>query len=87
MVAAFVGAGATDPTRARAPEELALANRLHALQQLRDRDVIRMAAPGRYWVDVQAWDDFMRRRRQLALVLAIGAALAGMAAAALTQLR
>jgi hypothetical protein len=29
----------------------------------------------------------MRRRRQLALVLAIGAALAGMAAAALTQLR
>jgi hypothetical protein len=52
VVAAFVGAGATDPTRARAPEELALANRLHALQQLRDRDVIRMAAPGRYWVDV-----------------------------------
>ncbi|MFL6592070.1 MAG: hypothetical protein ACJ8GK_05110 [Luteimonas sp.] len=80
LVAVFSAAGAIDAAHARTPEELALGDRLRALQQLRDRNVIRMAAPGRFWVDLVAWQAFRRRRRRLALVLVLVALTLGLVA-------
>jgi hypothetical protein len=75
VVAAFAAVGATDAAHARTPEELALGDRLRALQQLRSHDVIRVVAPHRFWVDLVAWEGFRRRRRRLALVLVLVALL------------
>ena len=83
VIAAFAAAGAIDDAHARTPEELALGDRLRALQRLRDRNVIRMAAPGRFWVDLTAWQAFRRRRRRLALVLGLVAITLGLATALL----
>ena len=83
VVAAFAAAGATDAAHARSVRELALDDRLRTLQQLRDRAIVRMAAPDRFWVDLDAWQAFRARRRRLALVLALVALAMGIVFATL----
>jgi hypothetical protein len=87
VVAAFTAAGAVDAAHARNPNELDLGGRQRTLHQLCDRDVIRMAAPNRFWVDLVAWQAFRSRRRRLALALAMVALLAGLVIALLPLAR
>jgi hypothetical protein len=80
LVAAFAGAGAVDAAHARTPEELGVRDRLHVVQHLRDHGVLHLATPGRYWVDLDAWQALRRRRHRLALAIAIILALAALVA-------
>jgi len=80
LVAAFAGAGAVDATHARTPEELGVRDRLHVVQHLRDRGVLRLAAPGHYWVDLHAWQALRRRRKRLVLIVALIAFVIGVIA-------
>jgi hypothetical protein len=80
IVAAFAGAGATDAAHARAPEELGVRDRLHAMRHLQDHGVLHLAGPGHYWVDLAAWQALRDRRRRIALVIALVAALAALLA-------
>jgi len=80
IVAAFAAAGAVDAVHARAPEDLGVRDRLHALQHLRDRGVLHLAGPGRYWVDLATWQALRRRRKRLALTVALIAFVVGVLA-------
>jgi len=80
IVAAFAGAGAINAAHARSPEELGVRDRLHAMRHLQDRGVLHLAAPGRYWVDLAAWEASRQQRRRMALVIALIAALAALLA-------
>jgi hypothetical protein len=80
IVAAFAGAGAVDAEHARTAEELGVRDRLHAMRHLQDRGVLHLAAAGRYWVDLAAWQALRHRRRRIALVIALIAALAALLA-------
>jgi hypothetical protein len=85
IVAAFAGAGASSAAQARTPEELGLPldgfRQRDALQRLRERGVLREAAPGRYWVDLEAWQALRGRRRWLLLAIALAALAFGVLAA------
>ena len=80
IVAAFAGAGAIDAAHARSPEELGVHDRLHAMRHLQERGVLQLAAPGRYWVDLPAWQASRQQRRRGALVIALIVALAALLA-------
>jgi len=80
LVAAFAGAGAIDATHARTLEELGVRGQAHALQRLRDQEIVRLAGPGRYWVDLPAWQALRRRRKRLVLVVALIAFIVGVIA-------
>jgi len=75
IVAIYRSAAATVPDRARRPSELGIHEGV-ALRRLRDRAVLREAAPGDYFLDEPSWAALRRlRRRVLTVVLIIVAAL------------
>jgi hypothetical protein len=84
MVEAMRGAGAVDPGSAKALSAMGLQDD-GMFQRLADAQVFREAAPGAWYLDADAWDDYRSRQRMRALVaavaVAIGAALAGWLAA------
>ena len=80
LVAAFAGAGATDASHARTLEELSVRDQVHALQRLREQDVVRLAGPGRYWLDLAAWQALQRRRKRWLLIVAFIAFVIGLLA-------
>ena len=71
----FRAAGAISPDRAQSYTALGLGETL-ALRRLRNRAVIREAAPGVYYLDEEVWSAVRRtRHRLLAVVIAILVAL------------
>jgi hypothetical protein len=78
LVAAFAGAGAIDATHARTLEELGVRGQAHALQRLRDQEIVRLAGPGRYWVDLPAWQALQQRRKRWLLIVGFIAFVIGL---------
>jgi hypothetical protein len=71
----FRAAGAISPDRAQSYTAIGLGDTL-ALRRLRNRAVIREAAPGAYYLDEEVWSAVRRtRHRLLAVVIAILVAL------------
>ena len=69
MVARFVAAGALSRERAQSLQQLGL-NRGVILRRLRERAVVRQAAPDLYYVDEESWNAVRRMRRRAASVIA-----------------
>ena len=77
-VEAFVRAGATDPARAQSLQMIGIADG-RAVRRLHGHAVVREAAPGIYYVDLEVWQAVRRTRQRIVLVLALvvfGAAIA-----------
>ncbi|MEP7001665.1 MAG: hypothetical protein ABI969_14355 [bacterium] len=74
MVDALQRAGATSPALARPLDDLGAvgidADGV-AWRRLRDRAVVREAAPGAYYVDIEVWKAVRRQRRRLILVILV----------------
>jgi len=66
----FRAAGATSPDRAQSYTAMGLGDTL-ALRRLRNRAVIREAAPGVYYLDEEVWAAVRRTRLRLLTVLVI----------------
>ena len=64
----FRAAGATSPDRAQSYHAIGLGDSL-AIKRLRNRAVIREAAPGTYYLDEEVWSAVIRTRRRLVLTL------------------
>jgi hypothetical protein len=74
----FRAAGATSPGTAQSYNALGLGNSL-AIERLRDRAVIREAAPAVFYLDEEVWTAVRNARRRMALVIIsiLGAVLIG----------
>ena len=66
----FRAAGATSPDRAQSHTAIGLGDTL-ALRRLRNRAVIREAAPGVYYLDEEVWAAVRRTRLRLLTVLIV----------------
>jgi hypothetical protein len=64
----FRAAGATAPDKAQSYTAIGLGESL-ALRRLRNRAVIREAAPGVYYLDEEVWSAVRRTRRRVASVV------------------
>jgi hypothetical protein len=64
----FRTAGATSPDRAQSYTAIGLGDTL-AIKRLRNRAVIREAAPGTYYLDEEVWAAVIRTRRRLVLTI------------------
>ena len=64
----FRAAGATSPGRAQSYQAIGLGDTL-AIKRLRNRAVIREAAPGVYYLDEEVWSAVVRTRRRLVITL------------------
>ena len=63
MVSRLRMAGATSPQQARTLEELGISRGL-VLRRLRERAVVRLAGPDRFYLDEQSWAAVRRSRRR-----------------------
>jgi hypothetical protein len=70
----FRAAGATSRETAQSYTAIGLGESL-GLRRLRERAVIREAAPGNYYLDEEVWTAVRRRRRRIATVLLVILAL------------
>lgn len=70
----FRAAGATSRETAQSYTAIGLGESL-ALRRLRERAVIREAAPGTYYLDEEVWTAVRRTRRRIATVLLVILAL------------
>jgi len=86
IVAAFEQLGAVTPDRARTPDEVGVDQRL-AWRRLREREIVRDAGDGRYYLDVDVWRATRRLRRRMAVVLLTIVLLALIVSIVLTQQR
>jgi hypothetical protein len=64
----FRATGALSPSTAQSYTAIGLGESL-ALRRLRDRAVIREAAPGAYYLDEEVWAAVRRTRRRIATVI------------------
>ena len=64
----FRAAGATSADRAQSYHAIGLGDSL-AIKRLRNRAVIREAAPGTYYLDEEVWSAVVRTRRRLVITL------------------
>jgi hypothetical protein len=64
----FRAAGATSPGAAQSYNALGLGDSF-AIERLRDRAVIREAAPGIFYLDEEVWTAVRNARRRMALVI------------------
>jgi len=71
---AFERAGATTPDRAVAPDDVRVAIQGSGWRRLRERDIVRSAAEGRFYLDVARWRAD-RRRRQIRVLILVGVLL------------
>ena len=69
VVEAFERAGATTPESARPFDSLGVDVDGLGMRRLRDRAVIREAAPGQFYLDVEVWQAVRRQRQRLATVV------------------
>ena len=75
IIEAFERAGATSPDSARPLDTMAIDADGLGMRRLRDRAVIREAAPGRYYLDVEVLQALRRLRRRLSVVVILGIVL------------
>lgn len=76
IVEAFERAGATSPSRARPLADLSVDADGIGMRRLRARSVVREAAPGAFYADLDVWRGLRRmRQRVLVVVLALVVAL------------
>ena len=71
MVEAFRSAGAVSPPRARSPGELGVEDGGSIFRRLREREVLREAAPGAYYLDEPVWAAVRRMRGRMALAMVL----------------
>lgn len=64
----FRASGATSPERAQSYHAIGLGDSL-AIKRLRNRAVIREAAPGTYYLDEEVWSAVVRTRRRLVITV------------------
>ena len=64
----FRAAGATSPDRAQSYQAMGVGDSL-AIKRLRNRAVIREAAPSMYYLDEEVWAAVIRTRRRLVLTM------------------
>ena len=64
----FRAAGATSPDRAQSYTAIGLGDSL-AIRRLRNRAVIREAAPGTYYLDEEVWAAVRRTRQRLVITM------------------
>lgn len=77
IVDAFRDVGATGTTSALPLEQVGVEENI-GFRRLRDHEVVREAAPGRYYLDEGVWDAVRRTRRRIGLTfVAIAAIVAG----------
>ncbi len=69
-IEAFTRAGATTPAAAQSLHAIGIAEE-PAVRRLRDHAVLREAAPGMYYVDLEKWRAVRRTRLRIVLGLAI----------------
>ena len=69
IVEAFQRAGATTPDSARPFDTIDVEVHGVGMRRLRDREVIREASPGNYYLDYDVWQAVRRQRHRLALVI------------------
>lgn len=72
IVEAFERARATSTDSARPLDTMAIEVDGIGMRRLRDRAVIREAAPGRFYLDVEVWQALRRQRRRLSVVVIVG---------------
>ena len=77
MVEAFRSAGATARERARVPSELGVEQDGLIFRRLHEREVLREAAPGAYYLDEPVWAAVRRARRRVAVVMLLIVAALG----------
>lgn len=70
VVRRFREAGATTPALARSLDEVGI-KRGVGLRRLRERAVIREAAPERYYLDEEVWRTIKRQRRRQAIIVVV----------------
>jgi len=87
IVSAFERAGALTPEQSRTPEEIGVDDQRLAWRRLREREIVRDAGNGRYYVDLAVWEATRRLRRRMALVLLAMILLAALVPAILTVRR
>lgn len=71
VVEAFERAGATSPERARTANEVNVDDTGVGWRRLRERAIVREAAPGRFYLDVEVWQATRRTRRRILSVLVL----------------
>jgi hypothetical protein len=79
VVSAFESAGALDAATARPLDTLDLDADGLGMRRLRERAIVREAAPGRFYLDREVWlaTRRMRKRLMLVILLAVLIAIAG----------
>jgi hypothetical protein len=70
----YRSAGATEPGKARDPEELGIAQRV-PFALLVQHAVLREAASGRFYLDEPSWGALRRTRRRVALIILVALAV------------
>jgi hypothetical protein len=81
IVDTFRGVGATNPSRARVPEELGVRSHF-AFKRLVRRAVLRDAGDGKYYLDEPSWNALRSMRRRIAVVTLIVVVVLGVLVAA-----
>lgn len=71
VVEAFERAGATSPERAISANDVNVDDTGIGWRRLRERAIVREAAPGRFYLDVEVWQANRRTRHRIAFMLAI----------------
>ena len=71
VVEAFERAGATSPDRAISAQDVAIDETGIGWRRLRERAIVREAAPGRFYLDVEVWQANRRMRRRLVFVMLV----------------
>lgn len=71
VVEAFERAGATSPDRAIPPSDVNVDESGIGWRRLRERAIVREAAPGRFYLDVEVWQANRRMRHRIAFVMAV----------------
>src|SRR5438093_6894745 len=71
VVEAFERAGALSPERAVSASDINVDDSGIGWRRLRERAIVREAAAGRFYLDVEVWQATRRTRRRVALALAI----------------
>jgi hypothetical protein len=79
IVAVFRTANATSPEAAVAPGDLGLTARV-AFRKLREHGVLREARAGMFYLDEASWAALVKRRRTLAMAVALVAVIGLLAA-------
>lgn len=78
VVDAFVRAGATSPSRAVLPSDVAVDIDGLGERRLVNRAVLREAEGGRYYLDAPSWEALRNQRRRMSFMIILAIAIAAL---------